>query len=494
MEKLRAQHLYNDLCSIYQEEISKLSGEMEALQLKNHELKLHYRAQITTEREEKEVMRVKLEELNNDPQRTEAMTQEVRAERVACRPTVEELLQQLKEAKRQHSAEKLMLTTELTEAKQQLKDLNQQLKREKHLRMQVEADKLEAVEIAETLFKTIEEMQRASEECSAELKTKKLKQDQLHLEILKLQQMHQEENDLRVQAEAETQVMHVKLEELDNELQRTEAMTQEVRAERVACRPTVEELQQLEEAKRQYSAEKLMLTTELTEAKQQLKDLNQQLEREKHLRMQVEADKLEAVEIAETLFKTLEDIQKASEECSAELKSEKSKQDQFHLEILKLQQMHQEEKDLRIQAEAETLTGFMNEGLFYRDLDCQLRTERKLRAEVERRRLEAVEISKALFQRLEEARMVTEKLSAESQTLADKLKQEGSNQDALVRDIKELTQMLQREMALRVQTENYELEAVEVVEALQKKIKQLRKMHIARMKTSCRNRRKRAAH
>ncbi|XP_022604135.1 myosin heavy chain, fast skeletal muscle-like [Seriola dumerili] len=424
-------------------------------------------------------MSMKLEEL----QRTEAMTLKKRAEKGACSPTVEGLLQQLEEAKRQHSAEKLMLTAELTAAIQQLTDVNQQLEREKHSRMQVEADKLEAVEIADILLKTIEDMQRASEERSAELKSEKSKQDQLHLEIQKLQK----EKDLRIQAEAETQFMHMKLEEL-NELQRTEAMTLEKRAKNGACSPTVEELlQQHEEGKGQNSDEKRMVTP----AKQQLKNLNQQLEREKHLRMQVEADKLEAVEIADTLFKTIDDMQRASEECSAELKSEKSKQDQLHVQILQLQQTLQQERDLTVQAEAETLIDFRNMEVFYRDFNRQLQAERKLRAEVERSRLEAVKISEALFQTLEEVRMVTERLSAESQMLADKLKQEGKKQEAQVQDTKELTQMLKREMALRNQSENYELETFKVVEALQRKIKQLRKMHAA--KTSCWNRR-RAAH
>lgn len=45
--------------------------------------------------------------------------------------------------------------------------------------------------------------------------------------------------------------------------------------------------------------------------------------------------------------------------------------------------------------------------------------------ETESSKLEAVKIKEMLFQKLEEAQTVTEKLSAESQMLADKLRKEG---------------------------------------------------------------------
>lgn len=159
-------------------------------------------------------------------------------------------------------------------------------------------------------------------------------------------------------------------------------------------------LRQLEEAKRRHSAEKPMLTAELTAAAQQPKDLNRQLQREKHLRMQEETDKLEAVEIAETLLKKTGDTQKVSEErsavsrlLSAELRSAKDR-----LEVLEMQQTLRREKELRIQAEAETLTDFRIQEAFCKEFEQRLQTEKKLRAEAERSRLEAVKMSEALFQ------------------------------------------------------------------------------------------------
>ncbi|GAA6215387.1 tropomyosin-like [Lates japonicus] len=271
------------------------------------------------------------------------------------------------------------------------------------------------------------------------------------------------------------EAMLLQIEELKTELQRAETVNCELR-EKGACSPTVEELlQQLEEVKRQHAAEKLMLSTELTTAKQQLDDLSKELQREKLLRVQTESEKQEAVEIADALFKEVENLQKVSEERN----EEEMIQDLLHREILELQQMLQKEKDLRTRAEADSATDFWIEKSFCKRLRHELQTERTLRAEAERSRQEAVKQSEALFQTLEEVRVVTEKLSAESQALADKLKQEEKKHNALVRDITELTQMLDREMELRFQVETYELEAVEVVEVLQKKIKQLRKRRIS---------------
>lgn len=89
---------------------------------------------------------------------------------------------------------------------------------------------------------------------------------------------------------------------------------------------------ELEEEQRKHSAKSIQLIRELTEAKQELEDPKQQLQTEKHQRMQLETERLEAVEIAKTIFHKLEDMQRVSEEhsaeshlLSAELKSEKSK-------------------------------------------------------------------------------------------------------------------------------------------------------------------------
>eukprot|EP00064_Thunnus_orientalis_P006110 superscaffoldBa00000621_g6124 len=201
-----------------------------------------------------------------------------------------------------------------------------------------------------------------------------------------------------------------------------------------------------------------------------------------------ETEKLEAVEIAEALFHKVEELQSFSEECSAEswllsveLKSEKAKQDQFHYEILELQQMLQDEKDLRNQADANNLKDFELVELVCQELDHQLQRERELLEEAE----SSKKIEQMLFQQLEEARTVTEKLSAESQTLADKLRKEEKRQEALLQDITELMHVLDKETMLRVQAENYELEAIKVVEILQKRLDRHRARSSARTRTSC---------
>lgn len=116
---------------------------------------------------------------------------ELSREAVASPSTVEELLQELEEAKRKHWAESQVLITEVTTAKRDLEDLSKELQREKVSRVQAETEKLEAVEIAEALFHKLDNMQRVSEE------------DQLRHEILELQQIFQKEKDLRNQAETE---------------------------------------------------------------------------------------------------------------------------------------------------------------------------------------------------------------------------------------------------------------------------------------------------
>lgn len=86
---------------------------------------------------------------------------------------------------------------------------------------------------------------------------------------------------------------------------------------------------------------------------------------------------------------------------------------------------------------------------------------------------------------MDEARTLSEKLSAESQMLADKLKMEQQNQEALVGDITELKEMQDKETSSRVQAENDFLEATEVVEALQKRSEGRRRRSPVRTRTSC---------
>eukprot|EP00064_Thunnus_orientalis_P021897 superscaffoldBa00006950_g22067 len=256
------------------------------------------------------------------------------------------------------------------------------------------------------------------------------------------------------------EAMLLEIQQLRRELQRASAMkAPELRDEEMSCPQIAEALsQELEEAEKNQSAESLMLAAELTEAKHELEDLQQQLHTEKVSRRRAETEKLEAVDIAEALFHKVDETQRLSEELSAEscvlsarLRSEEAKQAELRHEILELQRT--------------------------------LHKEKQLRAEAEKSNLEAVRAAEALFQKLEEARTVAEKLSAESQTLADKLKTEKEKQEALNQDIMELIQKLDKETLLRIRAENYEMEAVEVLEVLQQR------SDGRRTRTSCSNRR-----
>ena len=301
MEKLRAKNLHSDLCAIYQGEIRSLSKEVEALQLKNMEIKQHYEAVISAEEKNKEAMRLEIQELKAELQRADAST-------------VEALSQQLEETKRKCSAERLMLLV----VEQEMEDLKEQLQREKVLRIRAETDKLEAVEIAEALFHEVEELQSVSEERSAE-----------------------------------------------------------------------------------------------------------------------------------------------SQLLSAELKSEKSKKDQLHHEILELQQMLREEQDLRSQVDADCLMDFELVEAVCKELDHQLQRGSS--------KLDTVKIWE-MFEKLEEARTVSEKLTADSQKLADKLREDGKKQETQVQDIVTLIHMLDTETILNVQAENHEMEAIKVLEVLQQRL------------------------
>ncbi|KAE8290763.1 hypothetical protein D5F01_LYC10353 [Larimichthys crocea] len=307
---------------------------------------------------------------------------------------IETLKNELQEMQRKHSSEKQMLVTKLSEAKQELEDLNRQLKTEIHLRMQVENEKLEAVEIAETLFQRLEDMQSVSD-----LKSEKTKQDQLHQEILDLQQMLQTEQTLREKAEAEN-----------------------------------------------------LKDVEMLEAL--CKEFDGQLQKESKLREEAEIGKMEAVDIAETLLQRLENMQKVLEESSAELKSEKTKQDQLHQEILDLQQTLQTEQALREEAEAENLKDFEMLEAACTEFDEQLQKESKLREEAEIGKMEAVEIAETLLQRLEDMQSVSD------------LKSEKTKQDQLHQEILDLQQMLQTEQTLREKAEAENLKDVEMLEAL----------------------------
>lgn len=138
------------------------------------------------------------------------------------------------------------------------------------------------------------------------------------------------------------------------------------------------------------------------------------------------------MEIAEAVFQNLDDMQRVSEE------------DQLRQEILELQKALQTEKDLRNQAETENFNDFEIEEAFCEELDHQLQKEKKLRQRRANRKLLK---SGRYFSKVWRK---PERFSAESQMLANKLKK----QEALVGDIVDLIQMLDKEKVLRQRPTN----------------------------------------
>ncbi|KAE8290765.1 hypothetical protein D5F01_LYC10355 [Larimichthys crocea] len=154
------------------------------------------------------------------------------------------------------------------------------------------------------------------------------------------------------------------------------------------------------------------------------KEFDGQLQKESKLREEAEIGKMEAVKIVETLLQRVEELSAESqtfiklseakqelEDLNRQLNTEKHlrMQDQLHQEILDLQQMLQTEQTLREKAEAENLKDVEMLEALCKEFDGQLQKESKLREEAEIGKMEAVEIAETLLQRVEE-------LSAESQT------------------------------------------------------------------------------
>ncbi|XP_014890398.1 myosin-16-like [Poecilia latipinna] len=203
--------------------------------------------------------------------------------------------------------------------------------------------------------------------------------------------------------------------------------------------------------------------TQQVQAENLLEILEQELKTERELRAQIEADKEEAVEITEQLNKNLEDMEKTSKDGPVETALDDW--EKFELELQKLEKMLQEEKSLRETEKASLLKTVES---LQQETDKELQKERALREEVERGKLKLEKVSGKLYQGLEKACKMTETLSGEAELLTNKLQAEEKKRRSLLKDIQELTLMLEKEKALRIEAENYEMEAREILEAFQK--------------------------
>ncbi|MEQ2215992.1 hypothetical protein XENOCAPTIV_009129 [Xenoophorus captivus] len=413
MEKLRAQSLHADLCNIFQQEIKVLNKDIEALQMEKLDMMRYYEDLISDEREEKQALLLEIQELKDRLEKTEGKNHnQVSTVESTC-PTVQELQQELKYMKNKYLDETQKLTIEfeieVAVAHRELDKLCQELKEEKEMRAQTESEKLEAVEIAQTLLDKLEKMEIISKERASEVQD----EDIPYLDIQQLQEMLQRERKLRVCAETEN---------LD-EFKIVEAFCEE---------------------------------------------LEQELKKERELSAQTEAEKHEAVEIAQIVIHKLEEMEKTSKEHSAEVRWDD--QDITQRDIQQLEVMLQKEKSLRIQAENENANLLKTVETF----SGELQNEKALRAEAEKSKLDLRKICEKLFQRKTEARKITETLLIEKKMLANKLQKKEKKQQALLKDIQELTSMLDKEKALRLQAEDSEMEAVEIIETLEKEIGSLK--------------------
>jgi len=230
MEKLRAKHLHSDICSLYQQEIKALYGELEAVQLEKNDLKLHYKDLISAERKEKEALLLEIQELKKAGGVNKHQVSGV----------------QVLELKRKHEAEMQMLAIEfnieLKDAKQELENLHKELQKEKELKAQSEAGKLEAVEIADALMESLENFQKVSEEHPAAVRSDESHRDTLHLDIHQPLQMLHRERRLRDRAEAESlnqfNLVEAFCEESEQELQREKQLRAAAERSKLARRKT----------------------------------------------------------------------------------------------------------------------------------------------------------------------------------------------------------------------------------------------------------------
>ncbi|PWA28713.1 hypothetical protein CCH79_00014791 [Gambusia affinis] len=260
MQKPMVYHLNNELFDIFQQEIKELHQEVEAITMEK----------FNTERDsaKREAIKNPLQFSSHCEGLKKVSTEhsveiKVRGEDIPYLDVrqLQEMLQ--RERKLRIQAEKENLDQfKCTEAFFEM--MEQELKTERERRAQIEADKQEAVEIAEQLIIKLADIENMSKEGPTEITSGD--RDKIQLELQKLEKTIQEEKALRVQAENFLEI------------------------------------------------------------------LDQELKTEQELRAQIESDKQEAVEIAEHLFKKLEDVEKTSKKTPCEITLDDENKTQLELQ------------------------------------------------------------------------------------------------------------------------------------------------------------------
>ncbi|XP_043990853.1 tropomyosin-like [Gambusia affinis] len=253
-------------------------------------------------------------------------------------PEVAELQKMLEKERELRARAETESNKQLQALRVRSEEMDQEIIRERDLRAQAEADKLEAVEIAEIALQKLEEIQKTPTE-GREDNSEKVKDG-----VQQLEGMLREERKLRLQAEAEISD-HVKsisvfCKEINREINRvrdTLAHSKAGKKEAVEIAEILlKKLEEIENSSKAHSpvikadgrespisevqlqeAKRLMVQAEMEKIERfqaLFEEMDQKLKKEQKLRAQTEADKQEAVEIADILLQKLEEIEKISKE------------------------------------------------------------------------------------------------------------------------------------------------------------------------------------
>ncbi|XP_014845709.1 PREDICTED: cilia- and flagella-associated protein 58-like [Poecilia mexicana] len=395
MPKPMVYHLNNELFDIFQQEIKELHQDVAAITMEKVNTERYYEDIVSEEREEKQALLLEIQELKEKLEKAESKNQgQVGRDETTCCPTIQELQQQMKEMQKKHRDEIEMLTIEfeidVAVAQKEIKKLQEKLENKINLDAKSDSAKREAIKSLLKFSGDCEGMKNISTEHSIKVQD----EDIPHLDVQQLQEMLQRERKLRIEAEKEN---------LD-----------------------------------QFKISEAFFDM-----------MEQELKTERERRAQIEADKEEAVEIAEQLIKKLEDMEKMSKEG----RSETVLVGKIQMELQQLEKMVEKEKSLRVQGETEIASLLKTIESLQQEADKELQKERALREEAERGKLELEKVSDQLHQGLEKACNMTETLSAQTKLLTNKLQAEDKKRRSLLKEIQDLTLMLDKEKALRIEAE-----------------------------------------
>ncbi|XP_014865628.1 PREDICTED: trichohyalin-like [Poecilia mexicana] len=491
MAKPLVYHLNNELFDIFQQEIKELHQDVAAITMEKLNTERYYEDVVSEERKEKQALLLEIQELKEKLEKAESKNQGwVGRDKTTCCPTIQELQQQMAEMQKKHREDIEMLTIEfeidVAVAQKEVKKLQKKLKNERNLGANSDSAKREAINILLKFSDHCEGLKNISTEQSTKIKVRD--EDIPYLDVQQLQEMLQRERKLRIEAENENldqfKIAEAFFDMMEQELKTERERKAQIEADKEEAveiaEQLIKKLEDVEKTSKQRPAEtssderdktqlelqqlEKMLQEEKTQrvqAENLLELLDQEVKSELERRAQIEADKEEAVEIAEQLIKKLEDVEKMSETALDE-------RNKFEMELQQLEKMLQEEKRLRVQGETENASLLKTLESLRQETEKELQKERALREEAERGKLELEKVSDNLYQGLEEACKMTETLSAEAEVLTNKLQAEDKKQRSLLKDIQELTLVLEKEKALRIEAENYEMEAIEMLEAFHK--------------------------